>query len=133
MLERLTRNKIPQRLCLLEVSKLSKSQVTKVETFWSRSFAFPNKPVVESTSESTEETKETESEVSGSTTSSSSFDEKSSEEVVPAVEGQPPCRFKNRQTSCKHASVEDEWVKNWVFMISTGQIFKSMSTITVTN
>ena len=72
-------------------------------------FAFPNKNVVESTSESTEETKETESEVSGLTTSSSSFDEKSSEEVVPAVEGQPPCRFKNRQTSCKHASVKDEY------------------------
>ena len=40
MLERLTRNKIPQRLCLLEVAKLSKSEVTKVESF-GQALCFP--------------------------------------------------------------------------------------------
>ena len=42
MLERLTRNKILQRLCLLEVAKLSKAEVTRVERLWACSFAFPN-------------------------------------------------------------------------------------------
>ena len=96
MLERLTRNKILQRLCLLEVAKLSKAEVTNVERLWSSSFAFPNEPVLKSTSQSSEEPQETESEVSGSTSSSSSFDERSREEFAPKVKGEQAYRFENK-------------------------------------
>ena len=56
----------------------------------------PNEPVLKSTSQSSEEPLQTESEVSGSTSSSSSFDERSREEIAPKVEGERPYRFENK-------------------------------------
>ena len=108
MLERLTRNKVLQRLCSREIAKLSQLEVSQIVDWWGQSFAFPGEP--ETKKPSSEETvQETSDEDSSGDFSSDYSDERVSSEESSSETKILLCRFKTRQTRCKLPSLEDQY------------------------
>ena len=106
MLERLTRNKILQKLCLCEIGKLTSKEVAQVVEWWGCSFAFPSEPSVGEAKEQSESTKNSSESSGSSSKSSSSLSESSStesteksasEDNLSDSEDELPCRLKSRQ------------------------------------
>ena len=59
MLERLTRNKILQKVCLTEIAKLTSEEVAKIVEWWGCSCAFPSEPKSGNTTEQSESSEDT--------------------------------------------------------------------------
>ena len=119
MLERLTRNKFLQKVCLTEIAKLTSEEVAKIVEWWGCSCAFPSEPKSGNTTEQSESSEDTSGGSSDFSTNSGSSQSgfsstESTEGTSSEKEPEPsesdvehPCRFKTRQLRCKLNALED--------------------------